>query len=157
MRHLSRIFPIIATLMLIIPQVACSTAPVDSQRNASTGMRLVAEAKTLVGTPYQYGGDSPKGFDCSGFVQFTHHKVGINIPRTTQSQLKQSRPIKLAWLQPGDLIFFHLSGHKTSHVGIYIGHNQMIHAPSSGKRVAYASIGIGSYWRSHIIAGGRFY
>ena len=156
MRHLRRPFAHATTLLLTMALLGCSSLPPAGDYDAARANQLVAQAKALVGTPYRYGGDSPRGFDCSGFVQYTHRKVGIDIPRTTRAQLKQSRTIKLARLQPGDLIFFRLSGRKISHVGIYIGNNRMIHAPSSGKRVAYASIDANSFWRSHIIAIGRF-
>jgi cell wall-associated NlpC family hydrolase len=157
MGHVRQAFIATSTLMLSLALAGCSSLPPVNPQLAARGQLLVSQAKALVGSPYQYGGNSPTGFDCSGFVQYTFRKVGIKVPRTTQAQLKKSSPIQLSRLQPGDLIFFRLSGRKISHVGIYVGNDQMIHAPSSGKHVAYASLDSDSYWRSRIIASGRFY
>lgn len=121
------------------------------------GMRIAAQARQLLGTPYRYGGNGPRGFDCSGLVQYTHRLAGISVPRTTRGQLAAARAVSRSQLRVGDLIFFRLSGRrKVSHVGIYVGQRRMIHAPSSGKRVAYASIDQ-DYWRQHIIKVGRLY
>lgn len=158
MLYFSLIRSSIAAIFVLILLVGCGSVPAAKHNNADKGLQLVSQAKALIGTPYLYGGSSPKGFDCSGFVQFVHHKVGINIPRTTLVQLKKSRYINLSQLQPGDLIFFRLSGRKASHVSIYIGNNQMIHAPSSGKRVSTANLDAGNgYWRQRIIGTGRLY
>lgn len=155
--HLSHTLSVIAAILLFSIISGCASTPDTSQYNTNKGIKLANQARTLINTPYQYGGNSPRGFDCSGLIQYTYQKLGINIPRTTQAQLKQISPVKLSHIQPGDLIFFRLSGRKVSHVGLYIGDNQMIHAPSGGKRVSYASLDASGYWRSRIIATGRFY
>ena len=152
-----RFLSAMAAIILFSLLSGCASTPPASQYNTETGAQLAARAKSLVGTRYQYGGNNPRGFDCSGLVQYTYQKAGISIPRTTRAQLKHIRPVKLSRIQPGDLIFFRLAGPKASHVGIYIGDNKMIHAPSSGKHVAYARLDANGYWRSRIIATGRFY
>jgi len=157
MHHPNSILSAIAAMIIFSTISGCGSIPPTSQHTATRGIQLANQARTLINTPYQYGGNNLKGFDCSGLIQYTHQRVGINIPRTTQAQLKKSKPVKISRLQPGDLIFFRLTDRKASHVGIYIGDNQMIHAPSSGKRVAYASLDASGYWRQHIIASGRFY
>lgn len=91
--------------------------------------RLIAEAKKHQGVPYRWGGTSPSGFDCSGFVQYVYRSVGINLPRVTYTQQNMGVPVSLNQLQPGDLIF---RGNPSHHVGIYIGNNQYIHAPYTG-------------------------
>lgn len=108
----------------------------------------------MVGTPYRYGGAGPRGFDCSGLVYYSYRKAGIAVPRTTGEQYRQSRRVKLSRLQPGDLIFFRISRDKLSHVGIYAGSGRFIHAPSGGKRVAYASLD-NPYWEARVIGAGR--
>ena len=108
----------------------------------------------MVGTPYRYGGAGPQGFDCSGLVYYSYRKAGIAVPRGTGEQYRQSRRVKLSRLQPGDLIFFRISRDRLSHVGIYAGSGRFIHAPSSGKRVAYASLD-NPYWEARVIGAGR--
>ena len=120
------------------------------------GKKIAGLAKTLIGKPYRYGGASPRGFDCSGLVYYTHGKFGITTPRTSLQQHKKAKPIPLTQLQSGDLIFFKLNKNKISHVGIYIGQNQFIHAPVSGKKVSASSLN-DPYWRRRIAGSGRFY
>ena len=109
------------------------SAPVTSR---STGADVARAAESMIGAPYRYGGSSPRGFDCSGLVRYSYAKAGITgLPRTTSALERHARPISLAELEPGDLLFFRLSGKKTSHVAIYVGDRAFVHAPSDGKRV----------------------
>ncbi len=130
--------------------------PAKNSVTNDTGWQIVKAARQLVGTPYRYGGTTPQGFDCSGLVQFAHRQVGISIPRTTQTQLQRAYRVPLSDVQPGDVVFFRLSRRKISHVGIYAGNQQFIHAPSRGKRVSYASLEE-PYWKQRIIGAGRLY
>ena len=134
--------------------VAGTTPPAHAEAQAHTHPAL-AVALDMIGKPYRYGGASPRGFDCSGLVYYSYRRAGIEVPRTTTEQYRRSEHLKLANLQPGDLIFFTISRRKPSHVGIYVGGGQFIHAPSRGKRVAYASLG-DPYWKSRVIGAGRF-
>ena len=95
---------------------------------------LLAEAKTYLGLPYRYGGVSPKGFDCSGFVRFVFGSFGIDLSRSSGAQAKQGDPIALRDILPGDLLFFSTRGMRKgiSHVGIYLGDGRFIHASSWG-------------------------
>ncbi len=106
--------------------------------------RIVAEAHRLVGVPYRYGGESPAtGMDCSGLTRFAFGRAGIDLPRSTKEQFTAGRPQNK--LVPGDLLFFDIDGGGVSHVGIYVGNGQMIHASSGGgsvRRVAVES----PYW-----------
>ena len=116
----------------------------------STGHQIVSIAESLIGSPYKYGGAYPKGFDCSGLVYYTHRQLDITVPRTTKHQ-SHHRPAKnLASAKPGDVLFFRIYGDSVSHVGIYAGNDQFIHAPKSGKYVSYASINE-PYWRQRLI------
>lgn len=117
---------------------------------ASAADRAAAHAAKMVGKPYRYGGDSPAtGFDCSGLVQFSYKQAGEIVPRTTDDQRRRSRPVRLSELRRGDLLFFDQEGRKSSHVGIYLGGNRFVHAPSSGKRVRSDRLD-GPYWRKHL-------
>jgi len=116
--------------------------------------RALAIAVDMIGTPYRYGGSSPRGFDCSGLVYYAYSKAGIQAPRTAAAQYRKTKRVPVSDLQPGDLVFFTLSRGKVSHVGIYVGDGRFIHAPSSGKRVAYASLN-NPYWRKRLTGAGR--
>jgi cell wall-associated NlpC family hydrolase len=116
----------------------------------STGHQIVSVAESLIGSPYRYGGASPKGFDCSGLVYYTHRQLDITVPRTTKQQAKHRPAKNLASAKPGDILFFRIYGNRVSHVGIYAGNNQFIHAPKSGKYVSYANINE-PYWRERLI------
>lgn len=99
---------------------------------------IVSLAHEYMGTPYQWGGESPKGFDCSGFAQYLYGKAGISIPRTTYTQWQAGHPISQKQLRPGDLVFFKGSDSINGlpgHVGIYIGGGKMIDAPHTGSDV----------------------
>ena len=110
--------------------------------------QIVAEAKKHLGTPYLWGGDTMKGFDCSGFVQYVLKQCGLTIPRTTEQQALVGTLIKKSSLRPGDLVFFQNTYRAgISHVGIYIGDNQMIHA-SSSKGVIISDLS-NSYYTEH--------
>lgn len=105
----------------------------------SKGQQIVDEAKKYLGVRYRYGGTTPRGFDCSGYVQYVCKKVGISITRTSSSQFGEGRAVKKSELMPGDLLFFG-KGKRINHVGIYVGNGQMIHSPQSGEVVSYCSI-----------------
>ena len=122
-------------------------------QNAS--LSALAVARTLIGTPYRFGGADPNGFDCSGLVQYSFQQAGVNLPRTSRDIFRSSRLIRPADRQPGDLVFFAISKNKISHVGIYSGDNHFIHSPSSGKGVSYASLD-SSYWSKRLVGVGRF-
>ena len=116
--------------------------------SSSTGSSIVSTAKQYLGIPYVWGGSTPSGFDCSGFVQYVYAKHGFSLPRTSKQQWTAGTSISKASLQPGDLVFFantYTSG--VSHLGIYIGNGQFIHA-SSSKGVIISDLS-NSYWASH--------
>jgi len=93
--------------------------------------RVPQTAKTYTGVPYLWGGASPSGFDCSGFVQYVMKKNGITISRTTATQYNEGIWVGKSSLKPGDLVFFSTYKPGPSHVGIYIGNNKFIHSGSS--------------------------
>lgn len=115
---------------------------------SSKAGNIVATAKQYIGVPYVWGGESPSGFDCSGFIQYVFKKNGISLNRTVVTQYKHGYAVSKSNLQPGDLVFFqntYTSG--LSHIGIYIGNNQFIHA-SGSQGVTISSLS-NTYWASH--------
>ncbi|MFR0357760.1 C40 family peptidase [Streptomyces sediminimaris] len=113
------------------PGSATAEAP-DSRAAAA-----VAYAYSKLGSPYVWGATGPDAFDCSGLVQAAYHSAGVSLPRTTYSQIDAGRRVSRSELAPGDLVFFY-SG--ISHVGIYVGNGQMIHAPNPSAPVRLAPI-----------------
>ena len=115
------------------------------------GVRAVQIANHLTGTPYVWGGASPRsGFDCSGLVQYVYGKIGIPLPHYTVSQYRHGRAVPRSRLRPGDLVFFY----GLNHVGIYAGGGKYIHAPRAGSTVRWASLASNSsyYGARRIVA-----
>lgn len=114
-----------------------------------TGKRAnetVTRALELIGIRYRRGGASPEtGFDCSGFVDHVFEELGTILPRTAREISKNGETVKKSELQPGDLVFFKTMRHAFSHVGIYLGDNQFIHAPASGGEVRIDDMRL-NYW-----------
>ena len=117
-------------------------------------VQAVEYATGLIGTPYQWGGATPAGFDCSGLVYYTFHKAGLSVPRTSQAQYRAATPVPIDRAQPGDLVFFGQRG-RISHVGIYLGDQQFVHAPDAGRYVTIGSLAEG-YYRARFAGAGRF-
>lgn len=114
-------------------------APVNVPASGRGG-QLVQQAAKYLGVKYVYGGTSPSGFDCSGLVQYCMRKLGVSISRTAASQYSHGVSVSKNNLQPGDLVFFSRGGGRISHVVIYAGNGQVIHAPRTGKTVCYQSL-----------------
>ena len=92
---------------------------------------IIATGKKYMGVPYVFGGTTPSGFDCSGFIQYVFKQNGIMIPRLADEQYKLGKSVKTSELIPGDLVFFSTYEPGASHCGIYIGDGQFMHASSS--------------------------
>ncbi|EQK39744.1 nlpC/P60 family protein [[Clostridium] bifermentans ATCC 638] len=128
----------------------------SSSGSSSTGNKIVDLAKSKLGCKYVWGATGPNQFDCSGLTSWSYKQVGINIPRTSKEQSKSGKSVSRKNLIPGDLIFFNTSGKGVSHVGIYVGNGQMIHAPNSSKPVKYDSID-SSYYSSRYVNARRYF
>ncbi|MBR0061100.1 MAG: C40 family peptidase [Selenomonadaceae bacterium] len=115
--------------------------------------RIINNAMDYIGVPYVFGGTSPYGFDCSGYVQYVFANAGISLPRTADVQYEVGTPISTTELVAGDLVFFSTYTWGASHVGIYLGDNNFIHA-SSSRGISVDSLG-SSYWSSHYIGARR--
>lgn len=112
-------------------------APGDIQAPSARAAQAVAFAYSALGLPYVWGATGPSSYDCSGLTQAAWQAAGVSLPRTTYTQINAGRRVSESQLQPGDLVFFY-SG--ISHVGLYIGNGQMIHAPHPGAPVRIAPI-----------------
>jgi hypothetical protein len=118
----------------------------------------VAEAKKYLGTPYQWGGSTPQtGFDCSGLMQWAYAKAGIQIPRTTYTQIDapNGKPVDRAHLLPGDLVFFRNASGDVHHVGMSLGGDKFINSPSTGEKVRINSLKE-SYYAGEYYTARRF-
>ena len=119
---------------------AAPAAPVEFATPApevSAGQRILDAATTRVGSPYAWGATGPSSFDCSGLTSWAYKEAGISIPRTSQAQIGGGTQVAKSDLQPGDIVAFY-SG--ATHVGIYAGNGQVVHAPYSGTSVSYAPL-----------------
>jgi len=110
--------------------------------------RVVMRAWRAVGVRYRWGGASLGGFDCSGLTQWVYRSVGVSLPHYSAAQWRYGRRVSRRALEPGDLLFFSGLGH----VGIYLGHGAMIHAPHPGARVSFARL---TGWFSSSFYGAR--
>jgi cell wall-associated NlpC family hydrolase len=126
---------------------AVPSAPVRQGNPAINDMTFYA--MSLDGTPYQPGGETPlEGFDCSGFVQHVFdHTLGVKLPRTSREMAGMGQQVDIRLLVPGDLVFFKTTGKPYSHVGIYLGDSQFIHAPRVGGAIRIEKLSA-RYWRS---------
>ena len=119
-----------------------------------TYTKVINAAKSLIGTPYVFGGNTPTGFDCSGFVKYVYSKAGFNIARKSSNDYFMNDTTTVTNPVPGDVIFFkntYIEG--ISHMGIYIGNDQFIHAGSSGVQITKLSY---DYWKTKFVAYKRF-
>jgi cell wall-associated NlpC family hydrolase len=139
-------------LLSILLLSACSSVKNDVRAPDSNAAAkdLTSYARSLVGAPYKYGGNSPDtGFDCSGFVGHVfRHTLGINLPRSSEEISHLGQSISTGNLRAGDLVFFNTLQRKFSHVGIYLGGDRFIHAPSSGGSVRTENMR-DAYWKRH--------
>ncbi len=118
------------------------------------GRRIVNTAHQYLGVPYVFGGNSPRtGLDCSAYVKLVYSQVGIELPRTADAQYTRGTPVSVTDLIPGDAVFFQTYAPGASHVGIYIGDGNFIHA-SSSRGVTVSSLSA-AYYSSHYLGARR--
>lgn len=130
-------------LSIFRPRPAVAT----SSMNRSDADTLISNAMGFIGVAYRFGGTTPSGFDCSGFMQYVFRKAfAVNLPRTAAQQASVGSHVSRSNLQAGDMVFFRTAGpRRISHVGMYVGNDRFIHAPRTGKRIEITSLS-NKYW-----------
>lgn len=120
---------------------------------------VLSTADDYLGTPYVYGGTTPRGFDCSGFTQYVFRRHDVQLPRTSRQQAQVGRAVspRVSALRAGDLMLFSAGGDRIDHVAIYAGNNRIIHSSSSGNGVRYDDLGTdrGRWFVSKMVAARR--
>jgi cell wall-associated NlpC family hydrolase len=119
-----------------------------------SGRDIVDHARDFVGTPYRMGGASSRGVDCSGLVFSVFRSFGIALPRTSSAQAGFGRKVDRSQLRPGDLVFFRTYGRGVSHVGIYSGGGEFIHASTRARRVRFDRLD-NKYFRKRFVVARR--
>ena len=155
MRPAPRLPAVVLVTVLALCGCAGAPPPPPTPQEAE-GRAIAAMAAALIGTPYHFGGADGVGFDCSGLALYVHERVGLAIPRTALEQQRAAHAVAREQLAPGDLVFFHIRGHRVDHVGVFAGDGRFIHAPRAGQAVTYGDLTSGFYAR-HFAAGGRFW
>ncbi|MEH6945255.1 C40 family peptidase [Bacillus sp. JJ722] len=127
---------------------------VDASAASTTNYRVNAAniGQKFIGVPYKWGGTTPSGFDCSGFVGYAYKKSGKALPRTAAQMYQKGTSIAKNRLQKGDTVFFSTYKKGASHVGIYVGNNKFVHASSKGVKVDSLN---NSYWKSKYLGAKR--
>ncbi|GAA1919742.1 C40 family peptidase [Streptomyces durmitorensis] len=107
--------------------------------SSSRAAAAIAAARSAVGKPYVWGANGPSGFDCSGLTQWSYAQAGVGLPRTSQAQRYAGRQVPMSQAQPGDLVAYR---DDASHIGMYMGNGQVVHAPYPGAPVRYDPVGM---------------
>jgi cell wall-associated NlpC family hydrolase len=133
-----------------LPSASSSTSANGGTRAWQGAQDIASFALGLLGVDYRFGGNAPEtGLDCSGLVRYVFEEVtGVSLPRTSKDQSRIGHKVALPDLMPGDLVFFNTRRFAFSHVGLYLGGDQFIHAPSRGGEVR-VSILSDRYWKTH--------
>lgn len=134
------------------PPAAIPSGP--PERTDLDGYAVSSTALALRGAPYQNGGDSPAGFDCSGFVRYVFARHGVSLPRDVRGQFDAGHQVAVEAVSPGDLVFFSTVSAGASHVGIAIGGDQFVHAPSSNGVVRVERF-TSRYWSDRFVGARR--
>ncbi len=130
------------------------SAPAPSAPGAIDGYSISSTALSLRGAPYRNGGSDPQGFDCSGFVQYVYSQHGVQVPRDVHQQFGVGLDVNPRSLEPGDLVFFTTVAPGASHVGIAVGGDQFVHAPSTSGVVRVENLS-SQYWSSRFVGARR--
>lgn len=142
--------PLPSLLLLFIALVAA--APIQAEETLSDSITAqvqpLLKALSMIGTPYKFGSNNPsKGLDCSGFVKYVYKEsADISLPRTARDMSKEGQAIARDELEPGDLVFFNTRQRPNSHVGIYAGNGEFVHASSSHTKQVTVSRLDQKYW-----------
>jgi len=153
------------TIIVLVFLAGCAGSPTrtdfsqlprnDEHSVTPTQKDVIGTAQALLGTPYRFGGTTPKGFDCSGFVGYVFLQAAhLTLPRETYRMVLAGKPVSVAELAPADLVYFKIDSQKPLHVGIYIGDGKFIHAPSTRGRVNVQHLDR-DFWRTRYLGARR--
>lgn len=137
-----------------IPPVGDETPQTTPPIGGGDGYAIAGTALTFRGVPYRNGGTDPSGFDCSGLVQYVFARYGMALPRDVKHLYREGESVDRDALAPGDLVFFSTVARGASHVGIALGGDQFVHAPSSSGVVRVEQIGA-EYWTRRFVGARR--
>jgi cell wall-associated NlpC family hydrolase len=129
---------------------APAAAPATTLAMTAKEAAIIDTALHLRGTPYRNGGSTPNGFDCSGFTQWVFAQHGLALPREVKDQFRAGTSINVRSLAPGDLVFFKTTASTASHVGIVLGPDTFVHAPSSRGVVRIEHL-TSAYWTERLV------
>ena len=136
------------------PAPGTPTPPAPGSAGPAVGYGVAGTALSLRGKPYRNGGSDPSGFDCSGFVRYVFGQNGVSVPRTVTEQYRAGRQVAGPQLEPGDLVFFSTVSPGASHVGIAIGGDEFVHAPSGAGEVRVERMSA-PYWATRFVGARR--
>jgi cell wall-associated NlpC family hydrolase len=139
---------------MIVTCVIIAVDPIEEVSN-DLGETVVIAARGAVGRPYRFTGSGPSDFDCSGLVQYCYHAGGLDLPHGTGELMRMARVVRDHDFRKGDLLFFQENGRDYSHVGIYAGGNEFIHAASTSGAVRIDSL-LDPYWKERFLDARRF-
>ncbi len=147
---------LIDSFFIVFPE-DYTAARIEKTGKGDLRNELVNTAKSFIGTPYRWGGTTAEnGFDCSGLTMVSYRLNGLNLPRVSRSQYKAGKWVAKSALRPGDLVFFATKGGKrVTHVGMYAGNGEFIHAPRTGKNVRIEKLSNKFFAKTYV--GGRTY
>ncbi|WML46849.1 C40 family peptidase [Neobacillus sp. PS3-34] len=146
---MKKLLKLVAFLLVAVPLLTQGQTNVK----AAEQTELTEYAKNFIGVPYVWGGTTPQGFDCSGFLSYVFKEYGVQLPRTSAEQFQQGEKISTNEMVPGDLVFFTTYKSGPSHAGIYLGDNKFIHASPHGVEIASLNL---SYYKSRFLGAKRF-
>lgn len=146
---------LIGSYFIVVPD-QYSIARIQRSGRGDVRDELVSTASRFLGVPYRWGGEGSGGFDCSGLMMVSYRLNGLALPRNSRAQFDAGQPINRRTLKPGDLVFFATQGgRRVTHVGMYVGNDQFIHAPRAGQTVRVASLSNSYFERTYV--GARTY
>ena len=147
---------LIGTFFIVFPE-DYTAARIRESGQGDLRSELVNTARRFIGIPYRWGGTTAEnGFDCSGLTMVSYRLNGLNLPRVSRNQYRAGKGVAKSDLRPGDLVFFATKGGKrVTHVGMYAGNGEFIHAPRTGKKVRMEKLSNSFFARTYV--GGRTY
>jgi cell wall-associated NlpC family hydrolase len=136
-------------------EISLSRGETSSESSVSgSRSNVISYAYNFIGRPYVWGAEGPRSFDCSGFTKYVYKAFGVDLPHYTGSQIGEGSSVSRRNLKQGDLVFFNTDGSSVSHVGLYIGDGDFIHASSGSRKVTVSNVGQ-SYYNSRYVGARR--